>query len=184
MQDILNNFTGFVLWGSVLYFWIFTSIFVLILFLSDIYENGYFAFTTFLIFLAVLFFSSNVDLVSFITLYWHSPLIYLGIGLIYATIRIFFYGRKQFNPINLPYSAKDYSADKIKELKREELRSKLKSNMFRWWFLFPISFLNWFLKDLVRDFFNWVYSKLRRFFEYVLDLGINSVSVEDEKDDI
>tara|TARA_R110000851_G_scaffold47424_1_gene115090 strand:- start:51256 stop:51801 length:546 start_codon:yes stop_codon:yes gene_type:complete len=181
MEQILENLTGFILFGSVLWFWIFTSAFILVLFLSDIYENGYYAFVSFLVFLGFLHFKSNLDMVSFIQLYWYTPLIYLGVGVVYAMIRTYFYGRKPYTP---PYVNKEDSAEEVRELKREALKSKLKNNVFRWWFLFPVSLINWIFTDLLKDFFNAIYSKLRKVFEGILDMGINSVSVEDEKEEL
>lgn len=180
MEQILTNLTGFLFFGSVLWFWIFTSAFVISLFLSDIYENGYFAFGSFLVFLGFMHFKSNIDLLGFIQLYWYTPLIYLGIGLVYAMVRTYFYGRKPYTHWSFD---KDNSPEKLKELKRVKLKSKLKGNVFRWWFLFPISFINWVLSDLLKDFFNAIYSKLRKVFEGILDMGINSVSEADEKED-
>jgi len=178
MEELLNNLTGFLIWGSLAWFWIITSLFVLILFLSDIYENGFYAFASFLIFVVILHFGSNLELVPFIKAYWHIPLLYLGIGAVYALIRAYFYGKKPYDG----YIDKDYTVEKIEKLRTEQLKSELEENIFRWWLLFPVSFLNLLCTDLIRKFFKWLYARLRGIFEYVLVLGIKSAPTEKDEE--
>jgi len=51
-------------------------------------------------------------------------------------------------------------------------KTHLKGNVFRWWFLFPISLIDWVLSDLVKDVYNWTYKQLHKVYESILDFGL------------
>ncbi len=150
-------------WGAL----IGIVLFLIICWLADIYENGFFA-TAALIVICVLFYYKGANFAPFMFIIsWTFAGTYLGIGLVYSVIRVFFEGRKLGKKIqDLPKgntSQKDYVID------------KLSGNVSRWWFMWPISLINWVLTDLLRDFWDYVYSKMGNFYRKVLELGIKSV---------
>ena len=44
--------------------------------------------------------------------------------------------------------------------------------VFRWWFLWPISLINWAISDLIKQLYNFVYDKLVHFYDEVFNLGL------------
>lgn len=69
---------------------------------------------------------------------------YVLIGLIYAIIRLYFAGTK--NKVYL------YSNDSIKDKEtqnKEAILNYAKENFFRWWTLWPISFIYWFFTEFL-----------------------------------
>ena len=164
------------LFGSVVWFWIFTFVFVFICFVSDLNKNGYFAFAAFIALMVTYHFWGDVkSILEFVT--WTNVGIYLTMGLIYATIKTFFSGRK------LKEKLKSLPEDRpkigyVNETKKEaklKFIDKLESNVTRWWLMWWVSLINWIFTDLFKDFFHFVYSKFKGFFEYVFELGMKSV---------
>jgi hypothetical protein len=118
MLELLQSFT---LFGSVIGFYIAVLFLIGLLFYSDIEEEGYGAFFSFLIFCGVTYFWSNFNILSYFS--WGLVGSYLGIGLLYSFIKTYFYARKN----------------------GEKGRKYIKENVFRWWFLWPVSLINWIL---------------------------------------
>lgn len=173
MESVFNFLPEFLLWGSALYFWIFTLLFISILFICEVKESGYNALVAFVIFSIVTRSFSNFDILSVVNL--KLVLIYLGIGLVHAFIRTYFYGRKR----GIEKKTKEWGQqDGREEYFNETTQRRLKGNVFRWWFLFPVSLLTWIFSDLLKDFYNFAYSKLRVLFVKILNLGQNSVKNE------
>ena len=44
--------------------------------------------------------------------------------------------------------------------------------------MWPISLINWLISDLIADVWDYVYSKLSGFYNYVVELGIKSVGLK------
>lgn len=173
MEELLNNFPEFVFMGSVLWFYIITLTFIVVLFVSEVNENGYYALASFVIFSLVMRFWGNFDIMDYFSFTLLG--IYLGVGFIHSLLRTYFFGRKTlvyngYLSSSVPASEKDIEENIEGQIKNR--KSKLKGNVFRWWFLFPISFLTWVFSDLLKDFFETIYSKLRKLYEYILDLGL------------
>ena len=163
------------LFGSVIWAVISVVLFLIILFTSDIEENGFYAFASLIVFGVLYYFWGTFEpLLIFLT--WKMLSLYFVIGLIYSVVRTFFKGRKLGEEIkDLPDERpKEYPYDS-KESVKEEFFSKLKGNVFRWWFMWPISLINWAVTDLVKDAWNYLFSKMRKFYNFVLELGVKSV---------
>ena len=165
----METLLGITLFGSI--FWGITSLilFLILCFWSDYERNGYFATFVFIV-LGVLFYFWGKDTFKlFVSLLTFSNIaLYFGTGLIHAFIRIFFHGRKEMMNVNKHrLQGSDYYEYSIDR--------DIKEDVFRWWFLWPISLINWFIKDLVRDIYNWFYDKISHLFNFVLDLGVKSV---------
>jgi hypothetical protein len=159
---------GLTLFGSI--FWgIFALVFLIVmLFVADAIENGFLA-TLFGVIVGLLFFfhgqttwHSFVSMLTTINL-----LIYFSIGLVYALVRIFFHGRNEMLKFNSYRERGDHYDYNINR--------DIKENIFRWWFIWPISLIVWIVKDLVKDVFNIVYQRMNKIFDAVLELGIKSV---------
>jgi len=155
MESILQFFGEFALFGAAIWFWIAVVAFVISLFTFDRQENGVGALFSFIIFSVVVYFWSNFDILGYIN--WLNIGLYFGVGFIYSLIRTYFLGRK----------IRSKSTGDIKYIKE-----KLKGNVFRWWFLWPVSLLNWILSDLVEEVYNFIYSKLKNLYENILMMGV------------
>jgi hypothetical protein len=147
MLELLQSFT---LFGSVIGFYIAVLLLIGLLFYSDIEEQGYGAFFSFLIFVGVTYFWSNFNILFYFS--WELICSYLGIGLLYSFIKTYFFARK----------------------KGEDGRKYIKENVFRWWFLWPVSLINWILSDIIRDLYNLVYNKLSRLYDGIFNLGLKN----------
>ena len=96
----------------------------------------------------------------------------------HSLVRTYFYGRKPPGPTHNAYGIGKPNIEEIKNHQNriiEERKSYLKGNVFRWWFLFPISLLNWILSDLIEDVYDFIYNKLQRLYVRVLMMGFPSV---------
>lgn len=186
MEQLLNNLAEFTLLGSVSLFYAFTIIFILLLFVSELQENGWIALWSFGIFIILMSWQSNLEPIELLTEDLYLIGYYIAIGLIHSLVRSYIYGRKrkperleaiatrdkwfEENPDKTPSGYyHDTNAVKIFD---DTTYSKLKGNVFRWWFLWPISLLTWIFSDLLKDVFNFIYDKLKRIFQAVVDAGM------------
>lgn len=162
------------LFGSVWYFWISVVILFVLFFVSEADENGFLALGSLIAVTILYYFWGDIKtilpLFSFINIS-----IYLLLGLTFSTLRTFFAGRELGKRIkNLPEKDNGgmYSANQ--EYQKKEFIDKLKGNVFRWWFMWPISLISWLVTDLVKEIWDYVYSKLSGFYNYIVELGIKS----------
>lgn len=153
MNEFLVELPAFMLFGSILYFWILVVLLVIVLHTFDNYQNGYGATVSVVIFIILTKYWGTFDIFTLVNL--KAVGIYIVIGLAFAGLRTYFFARK----------AED-EQDAVNRLKQ------LRFNVFRWWFLWPVSLLNWFLYDLIRDFFNVVYDKLEKKFVVIFNKGL------------
>jgi len=143
----METLLGFTLFGSVIAFYISLVVLFFILIFSEFEESGTTATIAFLSFLAFNYFWGNLPLFEIFTL--RNIGVYVSIGFIFAIIRTYFKGR---------------------ELDKEDKkRFDLKEAIFRWWFLFPISAINWIFGKLLKDFYNFIYSKFQKLFEFIFN---------------
>jgi len=162
------------LFGVVWAFWAMLVVFIIALFLLDITEGGIQAFVVFTIYVGLLFFWSSFDLFSIFT--WANVGTYLGIGFGYAILRVFIYGRKERNRFEkekgtyFPHATEKGFVEKRSD-RKESMKSELKNNTFRWWFLWPVSLINWVFTDLLKDVWDIIYKKLAKFANSIFDLG-------------
>lgn len=165
------------LFGSVVWFWISVLIFLIICFASDLKENGYYAFGSLVVVSVVYYFYGDIKaLLQFLTLTNIS--IYFGIGIVVAILKTFFAGRKLNKKLKTLPIERDKNVSKYDQLTKAEAKAefveKLESNVTRWWFMWPVSLINWLITDLIKDLSHFIYSRFRKFFEFILDLGIKS----------
>lgn len=177
MNSFLESLPQFLLFGSVIYFYISFIIILAIFFWSDAKEMGFHAFAAFLVFITIMHFYSDWDPIGITS--WGQVGLYLLMGFIHSLIRTYFYGRKPI-PKAFEHYPNGRSTDDEIEIHKNNIikdrKSHLKGNVFRWWFLFPISFINWVFSDLIRDVYNFIYSQLQRLYEGVLNLGLKQSS--------
>lgn len=172
-MEIFSFLPEFLLFGSALYFWFLVVIIAIVLFSSEANENSLRAFISIGIFLVVTQLFSTFDILSFVTLKYVG--IYFGIGAVYALIRTYIYGRKRA----IEKSTKDFSGSYPTESGFDfDTRVRLKRNVFRWWFMFPISLLFWVFSDLLKELYNFVYDKVKGLFIQILKAGENSVKTK------
>lgn len=172
-------FLSIALFGSFVWWSIITAVILLILFVSEVKSqegSGWISLVALIAYFIIFYFWGNKDIG--ILLDWKFLLLYLGIGFVYTLIRTYFFGRSSKNKvqenINTSYSGSyntKESAVNYKKREREEFIEKLKVNVFRWWFIWPISLIVWTLSDLVRDVWNWIYANIRKIFEGIFMLG-------------
>lgn len=153
---MIEKLTTLAIFGSFVWFCVMAGLLIIIFFWSENAKHGGIAFLGLVSFLIINYLWGNVPVKSFVT--WPSVLIYLGVGLIYAIIRTYFYGRR--------------SRD------RDSGIYYLKNNVFRWWLLFPISLINWLISDLLEDIWDWTYGIFESTFEYFFKLGQKSTKKE------
>jgi hypothetical protein len=147
------------IFGSFVWFCIFLAALIIAFFWSEGAEEGSIAFVAVVAFVLVNHFWGNIPLLRFVT--WINVFAYLGVGFIYAVIRVYFYGRNTKSDDSSSY----YTTRAINELK---------GNVFRWWFIWPISLIYWAISDLLGDLWNWIYQRFEGLFEYFFKLGQKS----------
>ena len=158
MESIFHSLTQFTLFGGFVWMAILVGIVIISLFVSEAEEEGAIAFFAILGFSVLNYYWGNVPLMKLLT--WGNTLGYLGLGLTFTIVRVFFYGRQV-------------------ALDKDKLYfSDLKGNVFRWWFIWPISLLTWVFSDLLSNFWDFIYERLGHTFEYFMKLGYNSVKVK------
>lgn len=158
MENLFGSLSGlkqFVLFGSCVWAAIIVGIFLILLFVSESEEQGFIGFGSLLGLCVLNYFFGNLPLLKLISVLNVS--VYLSTGLFFTIIRVFFYGRK------LKLDGNEFS------------KVYLKDNVFRWWFMWPISLLSWIFSDLIGDFWAVIYDKLSNLFEDILKFGYNSV---------
>ena len=181
---IMEALLALTLFGSIIWFWMSVLVFLIICFISEIEENGFLAFGT----LVLIIIAYNVwgDIKAILPLFsFVTVSIYLVIGLVFSILRTFFMGRTLGKKIkNLIKSNEElrianprYAYDDGTSIKglRKPFIDDLKGNVFRWWFMWPVSMITWLITDLIKDMWDYVYSKIKNFYNYLLELGIKSV---------
>lgn len=188
------------LFGAAVWFWVLFGIFFIILISAEAKENGFISFVALLAFLAVIYFWGKDEtgatdgwtwLKNLFT--WTRVLIYLGIGLIFAYIRFFFYGREKGDELkrlaenfakkkgNLVGSWLNWDKNTLAEFKKESYEverlmspTDLKGHAFRWWFNWPGSLVWWIFDDMLRNLWNWVYDFFKKGFQRLYEAGLRS----------
>jgi hypothetical protein len=172
---MIESLLALSLFGSFVWALVVLAIFLVFCFVAESEENGFIA-TIFLAISGGLFYFFGRDtwnlFVSIIS--WQGLVIYFGAGLAHAFVRVYFHGRKE---------ALLLAEDRVRNSTYEhKIDRDVKGHVFRWWFLWPVSLLTWFLRDMVKEIYTWVYSKFSKTFDYVMDMGVKSVKVPEKKD--
>ena len=131
------------LFGSTLVLGIAVAVLFIALILSDINESGTLATVSFGVFVGLNYFWGNLPLLQIFTIY--NILMYVFIGFIFALIRTYFKGRELTSKDKRFYDLRD--------------------SVLRWWFLFPISLINWVFGKLLVNVYNLLYDKTEKIFE-------------------
>ena len=145
---------SFALFGSFVWLAIIVGLLIVSMFLAEGKENGFIATFAVCVFLGLNYFWGNVPVLEYIT--WRNVGIYLFVGFLYSVLRTYLFGRE---------------AQKEEENVRVRFERKLKGNVFRWWFMFPVSFIFWACSDLVRDIWDWLYEQIQGFYGYIFNLS-------------
>ena len=163
--SVWDQILALTLFGSVTWAIIIGVLFLIIVLVSDYNENGW-AITLSFAGLLTLFgiWGSTPLWVVFPLLSWKFLAFYLTVGLGFALLRTYFYA-KNYAKRN-SYSSKE---DIMYDLKRD-----LGGNVFRWWFVWPVSFLIWVFGDLLVDLFEFIWPKIRGIFMVIASAGINN----------
>ena len=143
----------YTLFGSVGLFFTFLGFLVVALILADLSENGYYATISFAIFMGLVYFWGEESQYVFSIFTLKNILMYVFTGFLFSLIRTYFKG-KELN----------------KKSKGYKETFELKDNVFRWWFLFPISAINWIFGHLLRDLYNWIYSKVEKVYVAIFNM--------------
>ena len=147
----MENLIPFTIFGSGIVFGILMLVLIIIMFVADLKEIGTMATVAVLIFLGINYFWGNFPVMTYLT--WRNVLIYLFLGFIFSLVRTILKGREL-----TPEEKKHYD---------------LRWAVFRWWFLFPISAINWILGRFLKDVFDWIYDKIEHIYTYLFNLGDN-----------
>lgn len=171
-MELLGVFATMTLFGGVLWFWLSVVVFLTICIASDVNENGFYAFGTLVVFVIVFNFWGDISpLLGFITV--KNILMYIGVGFLYATLRTFVSSKKlkkllktlpEEKPSEYPYTTKQDA--------KNDFKKELGGNVFRWWFMWVINALVWLFKDLIGMGWDYVYSKVKFYFNWIVDLGL------------
>lgn len=145
----MESLITFTLFGSGIAFGIILIALFLAFIASDLSETGEYAVVATLIFIGLNYFWGDFPLLSILTL--KNILLYIFSGFIFSLIRTYFKGKE------LTESEKKYF--------------KLKDHVFRWWLLFPISAINWIFGRLLKDLYNWIYSKISKVYEKLFNIN-------------
>lgn len=146
---------------------------VIAVLISEASENGFIAFWSVVIFCGLFYFYGGgvYPIIS-----WPIIVIYLCIGLAYAGLKTFVYGRTVEEERKAAEKhAADYNDGKFDDrdlIKRR--KDHLKGNFIRWWSNWPASALYWLFTDLLKDLFSWLYDKIDDAVEGIFDLGMKS----------
>jgi hypothetical protein len=167
------------LFGSAIYFWMAVIMFVIICFIADAHENGFAAFGFLIVFSICFYIWSDVKAI--LALFTIASVTgYLLVGLGFSMFRTFFAGRKLGKKIkDLPSAEieKDgYTKSGTKERAKQNFLEEMQGNVFRWWFMWPISLLSWVATDFIVEAWEYSYSKISGLYNYILELGMKSIS--------
>lgn len=143
----MENLIPFTLFGSGIAFGIMLVALFIIFIFSDIEESGVFAFVSFLIAIGLNYFWGTFPILNVIS--FRNISIYLFLGFIFSLIRTYFKGKK------LTVDQKKYF--------------ELKEHVFRWWLMFPICLITWVFGYLLKDLYNFVYSKLSKVYQSIFN---------------
>lgn len=177
MEDIFY----FSIWGSITFFWIIFFSWLISLFFSEGYKNGFLGFFCTIIFSILLIHGSNLDY-SFIT--WLNFGLYIGIGFFHALLRTYLFGIDTKKKIKdkIEGLANINSGKSIIEIESSYARMEIRGNFFRWWLMFPISFAYWIFSDLAIRIYHRIYSLIQKFVYFLFNLGLGKIEVKEKSD--
>ena len=155
---MIHQFLQLAFFGSFLWFCLFSIVLLVCFILSETEEHGGIAFVAVLGYLILNHFVGNIPTDVIFT--WWNIGTYLVVGIIYALIRTYFFGREE---------SKTHS--KLGHVSESEILSELKENVFRWWFLWPISLIVWLCSDVLGQIWEKLYKIFGSLFLNIFNLG-------------
>lgn len=144
----MDTFFTFTFFGYSWIFIVLSILFVISLFVSDITEAGEIAFFTAIIFLGVNYFWGNFPVMEWLT--WKNLGMYFFIGFLFSIVRTFAKGRE------------------LTERQKESFY--LTEHVSRWITLWPIALINWISSRLIKDVWNFVWSKVERMYLFIFNM--------------
>lgn len=198
---MLDSLLALSLFGGFLWFALIVGAYIIGLFISDYYENGYYATALSVVLIGIFYYEGTIQFWNHIS--WLTILGYLLVGFIFSIIRTFIFGRKEhvkflnkekewgekLEQLILNYKEKNPKADDktIEEVMGNYVKGRgswdtyekvsIKKHVFRWWFLWPVSLLTWLLTDLVKDLYEFVWDKLKNFYAAVIKYAESTVKL-------
>lgn len=158
-MELLTTLT---LFGSLAWFIVSLVALFIVFIACDIEESGTSATVSFFVFIGLHYFWGNLPLVDIF--FWKNVLMYLFLGFIFSFVRTYFKGKEL---------RKKYYKDTHKPtedgLKVYKSNYDLKSSVFRWLFLFPISLITWVCGTLFVDAWHLFYDKVGGIYSKVLN---------------
>ena len=181
----------FVLFGlTISVFWMALSVLFIISLVSEANENGFWAGFGFILFgIAVYYWDATNFQWLLGNLLYYGP-IYLGIGIVFALIKFYFWGRSNGKKY-LELKSRWMTKNKFTAMDNEAINnfhkdnyeardlidpSKFKNHAFRWWLNWPGSMLWWVLSDMLRNLWDLVWSKVKIMFKNIFESGFNSTA--------
>ncbi len=180
----------FILFGAKVWFWVAIGILLLISVVSEAREDGTYSFWGFVGLCVALFFWGPDWFKRFWEhISWTWPLIYLGIGIIFAISSIIVYGLRNKPKIKAErekYAQRHKLTLPLTEEQENEFRDTgdvdrlikprdFQDDVTRWWLNWPGSFVYWLFEDFFVNLGEYLYSVTKRFFWSIYNaaLGIN-----------
>lgn len=147
---MIDNLIPFTLFGSGIAFGFMLVAMFIVFIITDATENGTAAFFSLLLFIGFNYFWGTFPLLNVIT--FRHVGIYLTLGFLFSLIRTYFKGKRLSG--------------------RDKENFNLKDHVFRWWLMWPISLINWGFGEVLKDFYNFLYSKLEKFYQSIFNSSI------------
>jgi hypothetical protein len=136
--------------GFSLFFLIEVAVLIFLLFLSEEVEHGAVAFVSLLLFYGICLVRHETHYISEPSLL--NIIIYILIGLFYALIRLYFSGVSK-KTHHWDYSGENKETrEKSLAQNKENILHFVKNNFFRWWGIWPVSFLYYIFTDILKQF--------------------------------
>lgn len=169
MIETINELVVFTVFGSVAWFLILVAALIVALFASEYREEGGIGFVAVCVFVIVSSVWGTVPLMDLITI--PSVVGYLVVGFSYSLARTYAKGKELGRKATKDYG--NYSTKESESLedfiKRQKSSFELKSHVFRWWLMFPISMIHWVFGTLLKDAFSGVYARVEFLYKRLLN---------------
>ena len=147
--------------GSFAWFCVVSAVLLICFILSETVEHGGIAFVAVLDYLILNHFFGNIPTKEIFT--WWNIAVYLFIGVVYALIRTYFFGREESK-----------AQSKLGPISESWILDELKENVFRWWFLWPISLIVWMFSKIFGQLWDKLYDACSSLFLYIFKLGLKT----------
>lgn len=170
------------LFGHFAWFAIIITAWIIGLFFAEKEEEGWLATIFTVIVLGTFQFEGTYQLASYFS--WMVLGIYLGAGFVFSLVRTFLFARKEQTKF-LKREAKiaKQKAENPNAWSSNYEKKSIVGHVFRWWFLWPVSFIAWIFTDLVKDLYDFVWRYLKGFYYGIVKFAEGTVTIsEDEQD--